>query len=145
MFTSHVVFLKGTELFYGGFARLCSAEQLLVPIFDYDDGANGRAHLSFPNELAELENGALRFVLNHSSGSHHWEMLSSHNWRPLSQGRELNWFKMVHCQFRGVLGRALKPPPTGHRVRAECQSRVNPWPGKRYSQHLVVSNTSINH
>lgn len=114
-----------------------------MPIFDYDDRANRRARLSFLNELAELDNRALRFVLNCSSGSHHWEMLSSRNWRPLSQGRELNWFKMVHCQFIGVLRRALKPPPAGRRVRVECQSRVGLWlqgcQGKDTRQHMVVS------
>lgn len=96
----------------GGFTRLCTVKQFLVPIFDYDDRANRRARLSFLNELAVLYNRAVRFVLNCSFGSHHREMLSSPNWRPLSQGRELNWFKMVHCQFIGVLRRALKPPPT---------------------------------
>lgn len=114
-----------------------------MPIFDYDDRANRGACLSFLNKLAELDNRALRFVLNCSSGSHHREMLSSRNWRPLSQGRELNWFKMVHCQFIGVLRRALKPPPTGHRVREECQSRVGFWlqgcQGKDTRQHMVVS------
>ena len=79
----------------GGFARLCTAELFLVPIFDYDDRANRHARLSFLNELAVLHNRAVRFVLNCSFGSHHCEMLSSLNWRPLSQGRELNWFKMV--------------------------------------------------
>lgn len=91
--------------------RLCITEQFIVPIFDYDDRANRHAHLSFPNELAVLHNRAVRFMLNCSFGSHHCEMLSSLNWRPLLQGRELNGFKMVHCKFIGVLRRALQPPP----------------------------------
>lgn len=110
----HGLFLKGTSLFgegRGGVDRLCTTEQFVVPIFDYDDRANRRARLSFPNELAVLHNRAVRFMLNCSFGSHHCEMLSPLNWRPLLQGRELNGFKMVHCKFIGVLRRALQPPP----------------------------------
>lgn len=105
-------FWRACNCFMGDFARLCTAKQLLVPIFDYDDRVNRRARLSFLNELAVPHNRAVRFVLNCSFGSHHCEMLSSLNWRPLSQGRELDGFKMVRCQFMGVLRRALKPPPT---------------------------------
>lgn len=99
-------------VFWGGVDRLCTTKQFVVPIFDDDDRANRRTRASSPNELAALHNGAVGFVLNCSFGSHHCEMLSPPNWRPLSQGRELNWFKMVHCAFIGVLRRALKPPPT---------------------------------
>lgn len=52
-----------------------------------------------------LHNRTGRFVLNCSFGSHHCEMLSSLNWLPLSQGRELNGFAMAHCTVIGVLRR----------------------------------------
>lgn len=115
-----------------------------MPIFDYDDRANSHAHLSFPNELAVLHNRAVRFMLNCSFGSHHCEMLSSLNWRPLLQGRELNGFKMVHCKFIGVL-RSSSASSSKWRVRAGWQRRAWTFTSRMQEERYLCLVISVNH